>query len=449
MLEQELADSDSEDDAINALTPAPAEASDAWDARPGRKRLRTGAVAAESCPPHPGFMHGMCIRCGAVLEDDEATGLALRYIHSGLRLSTAEAERVRQRSMRRVMDSGKLLLVLDLDHTLLNSTRLTDVCDEAGTLLDALLEREARAGAPPSLHRLAHLNLWTKLRPGVRAFLEAVARHFELHIYTHGDADYARAMAALLDPGGRLFAERVISQADSQQQHVKDLGVVLGAEAAAVIVDDTAAVWPQHAANLLLVERYIFFPACAERFGSTQRALLDEGRDEDPARGMLAAALRVLLEVHAGVFAAREGDPARDARVALAAARRRVLAGVRLCFSAVIPRGAASPQAHALWRLAEELGAQVADAPDEATTHVVSARDRTDKVLWARQHARFAVSTLWLHSCGVLWCKPDEQDFPVAEQRPLQLAPVRSEAQDLAAAMAGAGGGRGWASKPL
>ena len=41
-------------------------------------------------------------------------------------------------------------------------------------------------------------------------------------------------------------------QADSQQQHVKDLGVVLGAEAAAIIVDDTAAVWPQHAANLLL-----------------------------------------------------------------------------------------------------------------------------------------------------------------------------------------------------
>lgn len=33
----------------------------------------------------------------------------------------------RQRSMRRVMDSGKLLLVLDLDHTLLNSTRLADV----------------------------------------------------------------------------------------------------------------------------------------------------------------------------------------------------------------------------------------------------------------------------------------------------------------------------------
>lgn len=77
------------------------------------------------------------------------------------------------------------------------------------------MEREARGGGPPSLHRLAHLNLWTKLRPGVRAFLEAGASRFELHIYTHGDAEYARAMAALLDPGGRLFAERIISQVRS------------------------------------------------------------------------------------------------------------------------------------------------------------------------------------------------------------------------------------------
>ena len=47
-----------------------------------------------------------------------------------------------------------------------------------------------------------------------------------------------------------------------------------------------------------------------------------------------------------------------------------------------------------------QLGAEVADAPSEATTHVVAARDRTDKVLWARQHARHAVSPLWLQSCG-------------------------------------------------
>lgn len=65
----------------------------------------------------------------------------------------------------------------------------------------------------------------------------------------------AQAKAAALPQ--HPFSERpchacICMQADSLQQHVKDLGVVLGAEAAAIIVDDTAAVWPQHAANLLL-----------------------------------------------------------------------------------------------------------------------------------------------------------------------------------------------------
>lgn len=36
---------------------------------------------------------------------------------------------------------------------------------------------------------------------------------------------------------------------------------MLGAESAALILDDTAGVWPRHAANLLQPPRYIFFPA--------------------------------------------------------------------------------------------------------------------------------------------------------------------------------------------
>jgi TFIIF-interacting CTD phosphatase-like protein len=53
--------------------------------------------------------------------------------------------------------------------------------------------------------------MWTKLRPGVREFLDAVHRRYELHIYTMGDRDYAAEMARRLDPQRRLFAERIIS----------------------------------------------------------------------------------------------------------------------------------------------------------------------------------------------------------------------------------------------
>ena len=53
--------------------------------------------------------------------------------------------------------------------------------------------------------------MWTKLRPGLRAFLQRAAQRFELHICTMGDRDYAQQIAALLDPTRRLFAERIVS----------------------------------------------------------------------------------------------------------------------------------------------------------------------------------------------------------------------------------------------
>ena len=52
---------------------------------------------------------------------------------------------------------------------------------------------------------------------------------------------------------GKAHAVHCAVQGDSTQQHVKSLDVVLGAETAVLIVDDTAAVWPLHAANLLQV----------------------------------------------------------------------------------------------------------------------------------------------------------------------------------------------------
>lgn len=78
----------------------------------------------------------------------------------------------------------------------------------------AALQREAAAGdagPPPNLVALPALQTWTRLRPGVRAFLEQAHTICELHIYTMGDRAYARAMAAVLDPEGRLFSGRVIS----------------------------------------------------------------------------------------------------------------------------------------------------------------------------------------------------------------------------------------------
>ena len=45
---------------------------------PGHAGLFSSSAEEETCPPHPGFMHGMCIRCGQMSQEQTTEGVALR-----------------------------------------------------------------------------------------------------------------------------------------------------------------------------------------------------------------------------------------------------------------------------------------------------------------------------------------------------------------------------------
>jgi TFIIF-interacting CTD phosphatase-like protein len=97
----------------------------------------------------------------------------------------------------------------------------------------------------------------------VREFLRGVCSLFELHVYTMGARAYAAEMVGLLDPSGEFGlkgADRVIGKEDSTATHTKDLDVILGSERTTLVIDDSAAVWPQHAAQLLIPRRWLHGP---------------------------------------------------------------------------------------------------------------------------------------------------------------------------------------------
>ncbi|CBI21670.3 unnamed protein product, partial [Vitis vinifera] len=58
------------------------------------------------------------------------SGVAFGYIHKDLRLGSDEIARLRDTDLKNLLRHKKLYLVLDLDHTLLNSTRLLDITPE-------------------------------------------------------------------------------------------------------------------------------------------------------------------------------------------------------------------------------------------------------------------------------------------------------------------------------
>jgi len=298
------------------------------------------------------------------------------------------------------------------------------------------VENSSLPEAQRMLYRIDEFQMFTKLRPGVRRFLKRTSELFQLWVYTNGNAAYAGAVTRLLDPSGRLFDGRVIAQGSEDTSAMIDqpkffLHGLETMESITLVVDDRHAVWEAHADNLLSVEPYEYFPSLRfpDRCG---HALFTRGRDEAAERGMMALTLNILEKVHLSTVERvdRQGKgfrynstsgptslplpfPTWDVRHVLREERQKVLAGVHVLFSRVIPLNQ-DPRTHELWRRAEAFGAVCGtELVVGLTTHVVSTVAGTQKVAAALAAGVHVVNPGWLNCSCTLWKRADEREFKI------------------------------------
>uniref|UniRef100_A0A7N0UCH3 RNA polymerase II C-terminal domain phosphatase-like n=1 Tax=Kalanchoe fedtschenkoi TaxID=63787 RepID=A0A7N0UCH3_KALFE len=338
----------------------------------------SGPDEKEECSPLPGSAPVMGSVCA---ETDSGCARYIEFKDLWL-LGSDELARLRARHVENLLQRKKLCMVLDLDHTLLHSARITP-------------DKEAYLRDPPAGSFMVAPHIMTKPRPFVGEFLKEASSMFEMYIYTMGTAGYGAAVAKRLDPGADYFGTRVISRGDGSDKNQKSLDLVLAHDRAVVILDDTESVWSRHSENLILIEKYNFF---------------DSGADESEHDGILASVLQVLKRIHCDFF----DDPSesRDVRRGLRSLRRGVLEGCEIVFSGVIPR-LVQPEAHQLWPLAEELGAKCCREVGPSVTHVVAARVGTKKARWAVQENKFLVDQKWIEAVNFRWKRLPENEFPV------------------------------------
>ncbi|OMO93357.1 hypothetical protein CCACVL1_06522 [Corchorus capsularis] len=334
---------------------------------------------------HPGSFGKMCIICGEKLGIEES-GVNFGYVHKNLRLGNDEIVRLRSADMKNLLRNKKLCLVLDLDHTLLNSTELIDLTPEEEYL-------KAQSESDSSLFMVESLDMMTKLRPFVHEFLKETREMFEMYIYTMGDRAYALEMAKLLDPEsdpkGDYFNGRVISRDDGTQKNQKGLDVIPGQESAVVILDDTESL----------------------------------KTDETEHNGALASVLEALKRIHHMFFEQLDDNldvGSRDVRQVMKTVRKEVLQGCKIVFSRVFPIEFPA-ETHVLWKMAEELGATCSREIDASVTHVVSKDARTEKSYWAVKEHKLLVHPRWIEAANFLWQKQPEENFPVERGQAVNL----------------------------
>ncbi|KAM2820136.1 hypothetical protein PS2_038466 [Malus domestica] len=246
---------------------------------------------------HPGSFEHMCIVCGKPVNDK--FGVVFGYIHKGLRLHNDEVDRLRKIDLKRALRHKKLYLVLDLDHTLLNSSKLDRMTAEEEYLKSQTAD-SLQDVSKGSLFKVDIVDRMIKLRPFVSTFLKEASEMFEMYIYTMGTRVYALEMAKLLDPRKEYFSDRVISCEDAIKRHQKGLDIVHGQENAVLILDDK------------------------------------EDSDESETEGALAAVLDVLKQIHTTFFHELE-DNQRDVRKVWKTLKEEPLKGCKRVFGYVFP----------------------------------------------------------------------------------------------------------------
>eukprot|EP00494_Astrolonche_serrata_P025140 UN25401 len=119
----------------------------------------------------------------------------------------------REKSQKKLLSMKKLMLFLDVDHTLLHATRST----EAKKLLNHPILKQ-------SIHEIEFENpynvpYYVKLRPGVENFLETATEKYNIVLYTMGFKAYAEIVRKLMDPTGHLIKATI-----SREDHVARRG---------------------------------------------------------------------------------------------------------------------------------------------------------------------------------------------------------------------------------
>ena len=232
---------------------------------------RTAVAEIEEACRHEIQFGGICADCGKDMttvqytttkRNTERATVNTVHGHTQLLVSQEEASKADEEAKRRLLDTRKLSLVVDLDQTIIQATVDPTVAewqkDPSNPNYDAVKDVRAfqLVDDAPGVRGCWY---YIKLRPGLEEFLEELSKKYEMHIYTMGTRAYAENISKLVDPDRKYFGDRILSRDESGSMTAKNLKRLFPVDSKmVVIIDDRGDVW-NWSPNLIKVSAFDFF----------------------------------------------------------------------------------------------------------------------------------------------------------------------------------------------
>ncbi|OQR95534.1 hypothetical protein THRCLA_07784 [Thraustotheca clavata] len=350
---------------------------------------------------HPIVQNHRCVVCMRKVEQETVKVI----LPQGriMEVNQAVAKELDGENIERMLKHKKLMLVLDLDHTLLHAVRTTDLVGEVD-------DEAMRFYIPniPTEHVL-------KLRPGLSTFLSELSTLYDLHIYTHGTRSYAERITEIIDPDNTLFRHRIVARTDTPDVGHKSLKLLFPScdDSMIVVLDDRVDVWKENSDNVFIIEAFHYFNTRAEINNASGGQVKAEVKERKPDNH-LTKALRILKLVHEKFYQTTNGQ--LNVKYIMENMRHNVLRGCNIVFSGVIPIDI-PPENDYIWKLATSFGAKPSMTMENfPITHLVIHPKRlgTKKYLEALKMPNVnVVNPQWLIDCASEWMRLREDRYRI------------------------------------
>ena len=260
--------------------------------------------------PHSLLFSGLCADCSSVISPLSSSHHPVVFSGRAHTLYFSSPHFLSEcvKSATRILGTGKLVLVMDIDHTMLHAhpvkePRLeawgrkrggrktgeeegrreekyekgqsngdekgkeqgqervetnegegsaTRIEMEGKVLVDKVFEKVEGMYESVAGSELTYL----RLRPHLKEFLEMMEPYFELYIYTMGTRKYAEAVMKCIDPDHKYFKKRALCRDDTDLTFKSISRLLPCPESMIFIVDDTPAIWSH------MHEQVIWVPKC-------------------------------------------------------------------------------------------------------------------------------------------------------------------------------------------
>ena len=313
-----------------------------------------------------------------------------------------------------VHSRSKLLLFLDIDHTILHSTRDPRGADYVD---HAVFGRDIFRIDFANQYNAAY---FVKFRPSFRDLVRELTPLYDFVLYTMGSRAYAEQVAMVIDEQFSQFmprsgserafdkrfviGNRIICREDHGQipdkEYKKDVARFAPIDGEwCMVLDDTPEVWAKRD-DVHRVPKYLFWPNPEKHAPGTnhrhsdatnnkiniwsKNSITSWGDDRSLKRqemdNVLVQAIEICKAVQQCYYA--QWTPKETVKVSAPAIydriRKRILEGVEVVFTGFIAHKNAKQDFH--WKFAELFGARVSEQITATTTHLIGKEAKTGKI---------------------------------------------------------------------